>query len=130
MKIKHGHLKVLSNGKRNKDWNGDELLQVDLNRILDKFVPRQLIETDYLYLGPKHVAFLEEISEKNPVYPNDLTTILNVDAHLRASFFSSNQTLIIKNTEPLIGSVDYVYFVDWDQNRKRECTCNLLMLGN
>lgn len=85
MKIEHGQLKVLSNGKRvtytditeqvkkiikgseiedglcivssqhttcsvvfeefvhDKNWNGDELLQVALNRILDKFIPRQLV---------------------------------------------------------------------------------------
>uniref|UniRef100_UPI00403F1238 YjbQ family protein n=1 Tax=Candidatus Enterococcus willemsii TaxID=1857215 RepID=UPI00403F1238 len=112
-----------------KDWKGDEFLQVDLNRILDKLVPRQLTETDYVYPGEKHVAFLEEISQHSSDYPNDLTTILNADAHLRASFFGSNQTLIIKDGEPLIGSVGYIYFIDWDQNRQRNRACNLLMMG-
>ena len=41
------------------DFNGDEFLQVDLNRILDRIIPRELTEnTDYRYPGPKHVAFL------------------------------------------------------------------------
>jgi len=32
------------------DFNGDEFLQVDLNRILDKIIPRELSEnTDYTY---------------------------------------------------------------------------------
>ncbi|GBD62714.1 secondary thiamine-phosphate synthase enzyme [Tetragenococcus halophilus subsp. flandriensis] len=113
-----------------KDWNGDELLQVDLNRILDKLIPRQLTESDYLYPGQDHVQFLEELSQQTPEYPNDLTTILNADAHLRASLFGSSQTLIIKDGQPLIGSVGYIYFVDWDQNRKRHRTCNLLIMGN
>lgn len=113
-----------------KDWNGDELLQVDLNHILDKMVPRQLTESDYLYPGAEHVQFLEELSQQKADYPNDLTTILNADAHLRASLFGSSQTLIIKEGEPLIGSVGYIYFVDWDQNRKRNRTCNLLVMGN
>ncbi|MGX7195809.1 YjbQ family protein [Enterococcus olivae] len=113
-----------------KDWNGDELLQVDLNRILDKVIPRQLTESDYLYPGPEHVAFLEEISKQTPEYPNDPATILNADAHIRASLFGSSQTLIIKDGEPLIGSVGYIYFIDWDQNRKRKRKCNLMMMGN
>ena len=38
------------------DFNGDEFLQVDLNRILDKLVPRELSEnTNYRYPGPKHL---------------------------------------------------------------------------
>lgn len=113
-----------------KDWNGDELLQVDLNHILEKLIPRQLTESDYLHPGEKHVQFLEELSQQTPDYPNDLTTILNADAHIKASLFGSNETLIIKDGEPLIGSVGYIYFVDWDQNRKRQRTCNLMMMGN
>ena len=49
-----------------KDFNGDEFLQVDLNNILDKIVPRELSEnTNYRYPGPKHVAFLQELAKKN-----------------------------------------------------------------
>lgn len=112
-----------------RDWKGDELLQVDLNRILDKIIPRQMTESDYLYPGPEHVKFLEDISQQDPNYPNDLTTILNADAHLRASFFESSQSLVIKDKQLLIGSVGYIYFIDWDQNRKRSRKCNLVLIG-
>lgn len=54
-----------------KDWNGDELLQVDMNRILNKIIPRQLTESDYLYPGPEHVDFLRELAAENPSYPAD-----------------------------------------------------------
>ena len=43
------------------DFNGDEFLQVDLNRILDKLVPRELSEnTNYRYPGPKHFGISDE----------------------------------------------------------------------
>lgn len=111
------------------DWNGDELLHVDLNRILDKIIPRQLTESDYLYPGPEHVAFLEELAEENPAYPADPATILNADAHIRSTLFGSNQTFIIKNGELQTGSVGYIYFVDWDQNRVRDRKCDITVMG-
>lgn len=111
------------------DWSGDEFIQVDLNRILNKLIPRQLTETDYLYPGPKHVQFLQELAEQDPAYPADPATILNADAHIKGSLFGSSETLIIKNGKLEIGSVGYVYFIDWDQNRKRKRKCNLLLMG-
>ena len=46
------------------DFNGDEFLQADLNRILDKLVPREFTEnSNYRYPGPKHVQFLKESSK-------------------------------------------------------------------
>lgn len=112
------------------DWHGDELLQVDLNRILNKLVPRQLTESDYLYPGKKHVEFLEDISKSHTSeFPNDKTTILNADAHIRASLFGSSESFIVKDGKMAIGSVGYIYFIDWDQNRARERNCNILFMG-
>lgn len=112
------------------DFNGDEFLQADLNRILDKLVPREFTEnSNYRYPGPKHVQFLKELAEKNPDYPADPGTILNGDAHIRSSLFGGNQTFAIKDEKLLIGSVGYVYFVDWDQNRPRNRKCNVLVMG-
>lgn len=111
------------------DWNGDEFIQVDMNRILDKLVPRQLTESDYLYPGQKHVDFLQELAEQDPAYPADPATILNADAHIRASIFGSSETLVLKEGELQIGSVGYLYFIDWDQNRKRTRKCNVVVMG-
>src|SRR5699024_3116578 len=56
------------------DFNGDEFLQVDLNRILDRIIPRELTEnTDYHYPGPKHLDFL--LSLDDPDYAGDAGTI-------------------------------------------------------
>ncbi|GAB2021140.1 YjbQ family protein [Pseudolactococcus yaeyamensis] len=171
MTIKHGQIKVASNGRRvtytnitddvkkfikesgikdgmllissqhttcsvvfeefvhDLDWNGDELLQVDLNRILDQLIPPQLTESDYLYPGQKHVDFLYDLAKVDPSFPTDPATILNADAHLRASMFGSNESVIIKDGKALIGSVGYLYFIDWDRNRVRTRTCNLMIMG-
>jgi thiamine phosphate synthase YjbQ (UPF0047 family) len=112
------------------DWNGDEYLHVDMNRILDKLIPRQLTESDYLYPGPKHVEFLRDLAEQDPQYCPDPATILNADAHIRSSLFGSSETFIIKDGELQIGTVGYIYFVDWDQNRVRDRKCNLLAMGD
>lgn len=110
------------------DYNGDELLQVDLNRILDKIVPRELTEnTDYRYPGPKHLEFL--LSLDNPEYKGDAATILNGDAHIRASFFGASETFIVKNGEIMTGGVGSIYFVDFDQNRERPRKCHIMIMG-
>ncbi len=113
-----------------KDYNNDEYLQVDLNNILDKIVPRELSEnTNYRYPGPKHVQFLADLAKKDPNYPNDPGTILNGDAHIRGSLFGGNQTFAIKDRKLLTGSVGYIYLVDWDQNRDRDRVCHVLVMG-
>lgn len=120
---------VLEEFVHDQDWNGDEFLQVDQNRLLEKMIPRQLTESDYLYPGPKHVQFLQGLAAANPDYPADPATILNADAHIKASLFGSSEFVIIKAGKPLIGSVGSLYYIDWDQNRKRQRTCNLMLMG-
>lgn len=111
------------------DFNGDEFLQVDLNRILDKIVPRELTEnTDYRYPGPKHLEFLISLGD-DPNYGGGPETILNGDAHIRASFFGASETFIIRDGELLTGSVGSVYFIDFDQNRVRNRKCHLFISG-
>ncbi|WP_407856322.1 YjbQ family protein [Enterococcus hailinensis] len=112
-----------------KDWRGDEFLQVDQNRILEKLIPRQQTESDYLYPGPKHVEFLKELAAEDPNYLPDPVSILNADAHIKGSLFGASETVIIKEGEILIGSVGYIYFIDWDQNRERTRTCHLMLMG-
>lgn len=111
-----------------KDFNGDEYIQVDLNRILNKLVPRQLTESDYLYPGQEHVDFLHGLDDPN--YPTDEATILNADAHIRASFFGSSESFVLKDKELLTGAVGYIYYIDWDQNRVRDRKCNVMIVGD
>lgn len=110
------------------DFNGDEFLQVDLNNILDKIIPRELSEnTNYRYPGPEHLDFLMSLNDPN--YPSDPGTILNGDAHIRASLFGASESFIVKNNAPLIGTVGYIYFIDFDQNRIRDRKCQILVMG-
>ena len=110
------------------DFNGDEYLQVDLNRILDRIVPREMTENmDYRYPGPKHVDFLMNMND--PMYPADPGTILNGDAHIRGSLFGCSETFIDKDGKMLTGTVGYMYFVDWDQNRVRDRKCHVMVMG-
>lgn len=110
------------------DFNGDELLQVDLNRILDRIIPRELTEnTDYRYPGPKHLEFL--LSLNDPNYKGDAATILNGDAHIRASFFGASETFVIEKEKIMTGGVGSVYFVDFDQNRERNRKCHIMVMG-
>lgn len=110
------------------DFNGDEYLQVDLNLILDQIIPRELSEnTNYRYPGQKHVDFLMGMNDPN--YPADPGTILNGDAHIRASFFGASESLIIKEGDLQIGTVGSIYFIDFDQNRERDRTCHVMIMG-
>ena len=110
------------------DFNGDEFLQVDLNRILDRIIPRERTENmEYRYPGPKHVDFLMSLDD--PQFPCDPATILNGDAHIRASLFGASESFILKNGELQTGSVGYIYFIDWDQNRVRNRKCHILVMG-
>lgn len=110
------------------DFNGDEFLQVDLNRILDRIIPRELTEnTDYRYPGPKHVDFLMSLND--PTFPPDPGTILNADAHLRGSLFGASETFVLSDGALQIGSVGYIYFIDWDQNRVRDRKCHVMVMG-
>lgn len=111
------------------DYNGDEYLQVDLNRILDRIVPRELTDNlEYRYPGQKHLDFL--MSMNDPNYPADPGTILNGDAHIRGSLFGASETFIIKDGITLTGTVGYIYFIDWDQNRERNRKCHVLVMGD
>ncbi|WP_213356316.1 YjbQ family protein [Enterococcus casseliflavus] len=111
-----------------KDFNGDEFLQVDLNRILDKIVPRELSEnTNYRYPGEEHLSFL--LSLDHPDHPSNPAVLLNGDAHIRASFFGASESFIVKEGQLMTGVVGSVYFVDFDQNRLRNRTCHIQFIG-
>ncbi len=115
-------------GVQDTDFGGDECLQVYVNRIIERCVPREMTENmDYRYPGPKHVDFLMNMND--PMYPADPGTILNGDAHIRGSLFGCSETFIVKDGKMLTGTVGYMYFVDWDQNRVRDRKCHVMVMG-
>lgn len=110
------------------NYFGDEYLQVDINSIMDRIAPRCTTENQYNSPGPEHVKF--GMSLPDPDYPAEKWTMLNTEAHIRASIFGgASETIIIRDGEMLLGSLGRLYFVDWDQNRERKRKCNIMIMG-
>lgn len=110
-----------------KNYYGDDFLQVDLNTIFEKIIPHQTSEGQYNSPGPKHIAY--GMKKTDPDYPAAKWTMLNTDGHLRSDLLGSSQTFIIKDSDVMIGKVGYIYFVDFDQTRERKRVCNILVMG-
>lgn len=109
------------------NYCGDEYLQVDLNNGLEKIFPRCLTEGQYHHPGPAHTKFgLEECDRS--VVP-DLRSLLNTEAHLKGTLIGYSQTYIVDGGVLSIGSLGYIYFADWDQNRERDRRCKVLVMG-
>ena len=111
-----------------RDVMGDDYLQFDLNKGLEKIFPKQLAYDDYYkYPGPIHRGMAMEDKEgevaKNP------SVLLNADAHLKASLLGSSKEFVIRDGELMIGQYGYIYFVDFDSNRPRKRKCNLCIIG-
>jgi thiamine phosphate synthase YjbQ (UPF0047 family) len=112
-----------------KNYYGDDYLQVDLNNVLQKIIPRQTTENyPYLSPGPEHITYGMKKTDLN--YPAIKWTMLNTDGHLRADILGSSVSLVIKDGLPLLGSVGQVFFVDFDQTRKRQRHVFIMILGD
>ena len=112
------------------NWQGQEFLQGDLIRFVDKMIPREVEENrDYRYPGPKHVQFLVDYHNEHPEFPGEANTILNGDAHLRSSLFGSSQTFVVTDGMPATGEFGHIYLVDWDQNRERNRKVKVCVIG-
>lgn len=109
------------------DALGDEFLQADLNKGLEKIFPKQLAYDDYYkYPGPEHRAFSRD---NGGGLSKSKAALLNGDAHLKSTLLGASQVIIIKNGELMTGSYGYLYFVDFDGNRPRKRTCQLCIIG-
>ena len=89
-----------------KNYYGDEYLQIDLNNVLDKIIPVQKTENQYYSPGPKHIEY--GMKKVDPDYPAMEWTMLNTDGHLRSTLLGSSEILIVKNGELLNGKVGYI----------------------
>ncbi|WP_010233148.1 YjbQ family protein [Clostridium arbusti] len=111
-----------------RNYTGDEYLQVDLNNTFEKILPRCLSDGQYYHPGPEHTAFGDTLSAEY-VPDSDHRALLNTEAHLKGTFIGSSETFIIQDSKLQIGGVGYIYFVDWDQNRVRDRHCKVQILG-
>ena len=106
-----------------RNYYGDEYLQVDLNEILERIIPICRTENQYYHPGPEHVAFAENLMHAEGKYT------LNTDAHLKASFFGCSETFIINDGKLDLGGLGSIYFVDWDHQRVRTRNCQIKIIG-
>jgi thiamine phosphate synthase YjbQ (UPF0047 family) len=112
-----------------KNYYNDDFLQVDLNNILEKIIPRQTSENyPYLSPGPKHISY--GMKKTDPNYPAVKWSMLNTDGHLRSNFLGSSVSLGIHKGELLLGSVGQVFFVDFDQTRERIRNIEIIIVGD
>jgi thiamine phosphate synthase YjbQ (UPF0047 family) len=111
-----------------RNYCGDEYLQVDLNQVMEKIVPRCLTEGQYFHPGPEHVAFGEKDCDAALV--PDRRSLLNTEAHIKASIMGESVTSALQDGVIQINQVTgYYYFIDWDQNRSRERKCKIVVMG-
>ncbi|MDF7639568.1 YjbQ family protein [Lactobacillus sp. ESL0791] len=112
-----------------KNYYEDDYLQVDLNNVLEKIVPRQTSENyPYLSPGPEHIAY--GMKKTDPNYPAVKWTMLNTDGHLRSDFLGNSVTLAVRQQKLFLGSVGQVFFVDFDQTRERNRNVEVMIVGD
>lgn len=110
------------------NYFGDEYLQVDIAETMDRIVPPMRTEGQYHSPGPEHIAF--GLSLGSADYPAEKWTMLNTDAHLKASLYGNNSlTLIIHEGRLSTGSLGRIYFADWDTLRPRDRQVQVMVMG-
>ena len=112
------------------DENGDEFLQVDLNKILTGLVPNQDSADVFTYPGEEHYKAVESWPNAADYLPDgDRTALWNGDAHLKATLLGSSQVFDVDNGKLGVGTTGSVYFVDFDRTRPRTRKCKIIVMG-
>jgi thiamine phosphate synthase YjbQ (UPF0047 family) len=110
--------------------NGEEFLQIDLNKVLEKIIPDQTSDGIYLYPGEEHYKAVASWPNAEEYLPNgDRTALWNGDAHLKATLLGSSQTFDVDNGKLGVGTTGYVYFADFDRTRERTRKCKIIIIG-
>ena len=114
-----------------KNEEGEDFLQADLNRVLDHIIPPHKGSYQYQYPGPKHLEAVRSWSNPQDYLPHDsIEDLFNGDGHLRASLIGNHVAIDLSNGELGLGKTGYVYFVDFDQTRERKRTYQVTIIGN
>lgn len=114
-----------------KDKDGVESLQVDLNNVLEKIIPNHDSAETYIYPGEEHYRAVESWDNAADYLPEgDRSALWNGDAHLKATIIGSSEVFNVENGELGVGSTGYIYFVDFDRTRSRERKCSITVIGN
>ncbi|HCX63815.1 MAG TPA: secondary thiamine-phosphate synthase [Eubacteriaceae bacterium] len=112
------------------DENGNESLQVDLNRVLEKMIPNHDHADTYIYPGEEHYKEVESWPNAEEYLPGgDRKALWNGDAHIKATMIGSSEVFDVDQGELGVGTTGNVYFVDFDRTRARKRTCKIIVMG-
>lgn len=110
--------------------DGDEFLQVDLNKALEKIIPDHVAASTYLYPGEGHYEAVEAWPNAAEYLPDgDRRALWNGDAHLKATLIGSSEMVDVTGGDLGVGSTGYFYFADFDQTRERTRKCQVTVWG-
>ena len=112
-----------------RDENGDESLQHDLNIGLAKIFPDHVDANTYTYPGEEHYKAVESWPNAKDYLPNGRQDLWNGDAHLRSTLLGSSEVFDVTEGKLGVGSTGYVYFADFDRTRGRQRRCVITVLG-
>lgn len=139
-KIKEGMVSVISphttcsvffeEYSHDKNKDGDEFLQLDLNTILEKIIPNHDDKDKYKYPGEKHYEAVESWTNAEEYLPGgDRKSLWNGDAHLKSTIIGSSEIFDVTNNSLGVGETGYIYFVDFDVTRSRTRKCKIIIIG-
>ena len=112
------------------DENGDEFLQVDLNNVLEKIIPKHESASTYNYPGEEHYREVEKWPDIEKYIPGgDRTALWNGDAHLKSTIIGSSEVFDISENKLGVSQTGYIYFVDFDVTRSRIRNCKITIIG-
>lgn len=110
--------------------DGDEFLQVDLNKVLSGLIPDQTETGIYMYPGEEHYKAVASWPNAEEYLPNgDRTALWNCDAHLKATLLGSSQVFDVEDGKLGVGTTGYIYFADFDRTRPRTRKCKIVIIG-
>lgn len=110
--------------------DGQGFLNLDLNDVLQAFIPNNDYEGQYRYPGKKHYEAVLAWPNASDYIPNgNRKALLNADAHLKSSLLGSSETFEIDAGRLAVGTTGYIYFVDFDRTRSRKRKCRIIIMG-
>ena len=112
-----------------RDENGDESLQHDLNIGLAKIFPDHVDANTYTYPGEEHYKAVESWPNAKDYLPNGRQDLWNGDAHLRSTLLGSSEVFDVTEGKLGVGSTGYVYFADFDRTCGRQRSWVITVLG-
>lgn len=113
-----------------KNENGDEFLQEDLNNVLEKIIPNHDSADTYIYPGEEHYQAVEAWPNAEEYLPGgDRSSLWNGDAHLKSTIIGTSETFEVSDGALAVGKTGYIYFADFDRTRPRERKCSIIIMG-